>query len=162
MKIKQSLLLTALSIVAFSGSTYAMASSCPQGEEFFYCQTANKKKEVSVCATEQTAYYRFGPVGKAPEMTLSLPRHRLQGYVWLGVGNYMNYSVEFYNQNITYEVIQYLEHMINDNDEVDVNVTGSIVVKEGADKELAVIECSPETIRGSIESLDVKPTNAGL
>ena len=162
MKIKQSLLLTALTAITVGSSGYAVASSCAQGEGFFYCQTANKKKEVSVCATEQTAYYRFGPVGKAPEMALSLPRHRLQGYVWLGVGKDMTYSVEFYNQNITYEVGQYFERVTNDNDEVDVNTTGSIVVKEGADKVLAVIECSPETIRGSIESLDVKPTNNRL
>jgi hypothetical protein len=46
---------------------------CAPGDVLFYGQTQDHKKEVLVCQWNTTVFYRFGKVGKKPELDIKLP-----------------------------------------------------------------------------------------
>lgn len=149
-------------IVAAALLTLSMGKvfSCEIGEEFFYCETKNRK-QVSLCATDKTADYAFGKMGAKPEMALSMARNTLKGFDWdlHGIGSSMTYTAQFPNKHITYEVYQTYIKPRNDQEFDDPKQEGGVIVFKN-EVEIAHINCQPETIRGKgISALNVIPTN---
>ncbi|MGE8548492.1 hypothetical protein [Alcaligenes sp. Marseille-Q7550] len=153
MKHTMTLLLSAFAASAPLSSTFA----CEIGQEIFYCATKNKK-EIRICADPDTAYYTFGKPGARPEMALSAARKDLKGFVWDGFGRYMTDTVEFPNKDITYEVYQGSQKPMTEKEVDHPETFGGVMVHRNGEQ-IADIACLPATLRGSVSSLDVTPTN---
>lgn len=136
---------------------FSLAFGCDSGQEIFYCATKNKK-EIRICADADKAYYTFGKAGAAPDMALSRSRADLSGFVWDGFGRYMTDTVEFPNKDIVYEVYSGSAKAMTEAQARHPEVYGGVMVRKG-EEQIADIACRPNSIRGQIDRLNVRPTN---
>ena len=88
-----------LALIAFTNPAWA---ACLAGEEaFMTCQIENSTKSLRVCFDDQTTFYRFGTVGKPPELTLSEPIVTVDYRPWPGVGRSIAEGATFMNDDYT-------------------------------------------------------------
>lgn len=134
----KTLTVAAISFILSTGKAF----SCDFGEEYFYCSTTNKK-EITICATDETVSYSFGKIGKAPEMLLYFPRGSLVvARVSRRDGGETD-IVDFPNKNVNYRVYD----MHPAPDEYDEHLGGVVVTENNRD--VAQIRCNPESVRGN-------------
>ena len=111
------------------------------------CMIENSTKELSVCFTTETAFYRFGPVGETPELELVEPVETLNYTPWPGVGRSIWESVQFHNAEYSYEVAAGFERPWGEEVYEDVperNFGGVVVRRNG--KELTDLSCDRRSV----------------
>lgn len=141
-----------LSAVLLS-ATQATADCAPDQDVFSSCEIAGRGTAVSVCFDEKIATYRYGPIGKAPELVLIEPIKTLEFEPWSGVSRETGESVTFYNGDYSYEVVGGFERLLPDENHVDENGEfeartrsyGWIDVAQNGER-LATLTCIPKTV----------------
>lgn len=92
----------ALLFIFFASPAFAQ---CNAGEStFMSCQIKDNSKSVAVCYDDTTAYYRFGPTGQPPELSLQVTIADLDYRPWNGTGGGIWEEVAFVNNNYEYAV----------------------------------------------------------
>ena len=150
-------LLTVTGTLFLGLAPWSATYACDMGQEIFYCSTKSKK-EIRICADTDKAYYTFGKPGSAPDMALSRSRSELSGFVWDGFGRYMTDTVEFPNKDIVYEIYSGSAKAMTEAQARHPEVYGGVMVRKG-EEQIADIACRPNSIRGQIDTLNVRPTN---
>ena len=143
------IVLTLLLGTTLSGTAFA---KCGGGSETLFSCTAQKNgKTIEVCDAGATIDYSFGKPGKKPELALSVPRDEVTTWQWKGIGRYINYSVSIPNGDYLYRVFTSFDKMVPED---EASTSGVEVEKKG--KLLATIYCVEDTLKGSLEGVDLK------
>lgn len=121
------------------------AECAPHLEQFLYCRIEGGQKEVQVCFDGSQASYRFGPVGGAPELALTLWISEGATYLpWQGVGREIAETIEFSTNGFTYSAYGGFDRMTAADDTIESHF-GGVRVFQGA-KLLADLSCIPHTV----------------
>jgi hypothetical protein len=134
-----------LALIAFTNPAWA---ACLAGEEaFMTCQIENSTKSLRVCFDDQTTFYRFGTVGKPPELTLSEPIVTVDYRPWPGVGRSIAEGVTFMNDDYTYNVFAGFERMFGDEEYEDIphRSFGGVRVQQGGIHMIELV-CALKTV----------------
>lgn len=91
-----------LPAVIFASPAFAICSA--DERTFMSCQIKDNSKSVAVCYDDSTAYYRFGPTGQPPELSLQVTIAGLDYRPWNGTGAGIWEEVAFVNNNYEYAV----------------------------------------------------------
>ncbi len=135
-----------LAIIATAPTAFA---ECATPEDtFLSCTFSNGKKAVDVCVDGDMLTYRFGRIGKAPDLALSVPVVDADYTPWPGIGRAIWETVTFQNGKTSYVVAGVIDRQFSDDekDEVQAEISGLIDVNEG-EETLATLECDA----GSVE-----------
>lgn len=87
----------------------AMSTCPPPGQNILIACTTCYGKQVQVCDAVRTIGYTFGRPGRAPELTLNVPRQQASTSHWPGAGRTTTYWVSLPNGNATYTVYSTFE-----------------------------------------------------
>ncbi len=140
------ILVASLALLIIPQTTFA---ECATPEDtFLSCTFSNGKKAVDVCVDGDMLTYRFGRIGKAPDLALSVPVVDADYTPWPGIGRAIWETVTFQNGKTSYVVAGVIDRQFSDDekDEVQAEISGLIDVNEG-EETLATLECDA----GSVE-----------
>jgi hypothetical protein len=111
MKIDRSIMLQiriALSLLLLFAPSLALAACAPRETVFVQCAIEGQDKQVSVCFSDDTINYRFGPTGLKAELELSIPYSSFGPYTRLGSyypsEQNIGETIAFFNGNYSYQV----------------------------------------------------------
>lgn len=126
--------------------TMALAD-CPAGQEpFTSCQIEGRGTEVAVCFDDEVVTYRYGPIGGAPDLTLTDTIAYVDFEPWSGLGKAISESTTFYNGDYAYDVGGGFDRPFSEEEMqqpirrfgwVEVTQSGAVA---------AYLECIPETL----------------
>ena len=136
----------ALSLLTLPQAAFAECAT-PQ-DTFLSCTFSQGRKAVDVCVDGDNLTYRFGPVGKAPDLALSVPVVDADYTPWPGIGRAIWETVTFQNGKTSYVVAGVIDRTFSDdeNDGAEPATSGVINVVEG-EETLATLDCDD----GSVE-----------
>lgn len=123
-------------------------ADCLAGQELFTsCQIADRATEVAVCFDDQIATYRYGPIGGAPELTLSESIAQVDFVPWPGVGRSIYEYVTFFNGAFSYEVGGGFQRPVDNGEETEENTEkyGWLTIEKDGEA-VSSLECRPETV----------------
>ncbi|MHA3914700.1 hypothetical protein [Halovulum sp. GXIMD14793] len=132
--------------LALFGPPAAFADCPKEMDTFMSCQISGKPTEVAVCFDLYTVSYAYGPVGGAPDLTLSETVQDALYEPWSGVGRAIWESVTFYNDGYAYEVFGGFDRPFSEEESQQENrhFGGINILKD--DQPVANLECKPETV----------------
>ncbi len=110
--------------------------ACP-GDLILSCTAKGGTRALEVCLEGDAFTYAYGPVGRAPELTLREPLANGTLYPWQGFGRAIAESIGFANGPFRYEVF-YSVDRLDENHPSEGSVS---VTRDGA--EIAYIACDP-------------------
>ena len=122
-------------------------ATCLDGEEsFLSCTVEDGRKTLSVCLAGETATYRFGPRGGAPELEMVRDIGLVDYTPWAGVGRAIWEEVVFHNGSYSYLVYGSIDRLppVDDDGVLVVDVGGGVTVMRSG-QELAAFDCDPGT-----------------
>ncbi len=139
------IIVAALSLLTFPQTAIAECAT-PQ-DTFLSCTFSNGRKAVDVCVEGDMFTYRFGRVGKAPDLALSVPVIDAEYTPWPGIGRAIWETVTFHNDKTSYVVAGVIDRKFSDDekDEIQAEISGLIDVNEGGET-LATLECDPGSV----------------
>ncbi|MCP5075024.1 MAG: hypothetical protein GY947_17255, partial [Rhodobacteraceae bacterium] len=120
------------------------------------CTVGNGKKSLDVCLEGPMVTYRFGPLGKTPELEISTPVADIKHYPWMGVGRSIAEATTFENAGYVYEVHLSLDRLVEGHP-----TTGGVNVFKN-DAPIASVECDPETAQLGLWAMDDAKAALGL
>ena len=124
----------------------AFAECATPQDTFLSCTFSQGRKAVDVCVEGDMLTYRFGAVGKTPDLVMSVPVVNADYTPWPGVSRSIWETVAFLNRGVRYEVTGSIDRNYYENDEVQIEDRGMIEVIKG-EQTLATLECDA----GSVE-----------
>ena len=155
------LLIALLTIVALAPAAFAKCAPSSQGT-FLSCTFSNGRKAVDVCVEGDNLTYRFGRVGKAPDLELSVPVIDADYTPWPGIGNSIIEIVAFQNQDTRYEVTGVIDRIYPEDGTKDIQLVyyGYVEVIVGSESQV-VLSCDDGSVVLDGGSLDDAKTAAG-
>jgi hypothetical protein len=120
-------------------------AACPNGSEIFSCTIAGKA--LQLCHWKGALIYSFGPEEK-PELSLAEPLESVAFTPWPGIGRHIWETVDFPNQDYTYEVWTSVER---DPDAIE-GLRGGVNVLQAGEL-VAQLTCDPGTPSQSLDVL---------
>lgn len=134
-----------LTLVASAPMAFAQCAT-PQ-DTFLSCTFSQGRKAVDVCVEGDNMTYRFGSVGKAPDLALSVPVVDADYTPWPGVGRAIWETVTFQNGKTSYVVAGVIDRKFSDeeNNGAEPAISGLINVVEG-DETLATLDCDAGSV----------------
>ncbi len=139
-------LLIAIPII-IAGTQAAFAECATRQDTFLSCTFSNGGKAVDVCVEGNNLTYRFGRVGHAPDLSLSVSVIDAEYTPWPGVSNSIWETVAFQNQETRYEVTGAINRIYpkNENDDIRVELNGYIEVISGGETQ-ATLNCDAGSV----------------
>ena len=131
--------------------------ACGKGQQqVFTCKTKNNKV-VEICNAGKDATYSFGRAGVKPELFLRQPKSALEGEYTGGSGSETQW-VSFRNNKTSYHI--FFDKWFWKGEPGDANyqeggASASISVEQNG-RDLATIECRPDSIEGDLIPLGLK------
>ncbi|HHI69790.1 MAG TPA: hypothetical protein ENJ91_02210 [Rhodobacteraceae bacterium] len=125
----------------------AFATCATPQDTFLSCTFSNGQKAVDVCVDGDMLTYRFGHIGKAPDLDLSVPVVDAEYIPWPGIGRAIWETVTFHNGKTSYEVAGVIDRKFSDDENAEnpPAIHGLINVNEGGET-LATLECDPGSV----------------
>ena len=116
-------------------------------DTFLSCTFSNGGKAVDVCVEGDNMTYRFGPVGKAPDLALSVPVVDADYTPWPGIGRAIWETVTFQSGKTSYVVAGVIDRTFSDeeNNGAEPAISGLINVVEG-EETLATLDCDAGSV----------------
>ncbi len=139
------LLIALLTIITSAPMAFAQCAT-PQ-DTFLSCTFSQGRKAVDVCVEGDSMTYRFGRVGKAPDLALSVPVVDVDYLPWPGIGRAIWETVTFQNGKTSYAVTGVIDRKFSDDEEgeIQAEISGVIDVNEGGET-LATLECDAGSV----------------
>jgi hypothetical protein len=134
-------------LTIFATAPMAFAECTTPQDTFLSCTFSNGRKAVDVCVEGGNMTYRFGPVGKVPDLVLSVPVVDVDYTPWPGIGRAIWETVTFQNGKTSYVVAGVIERRFSEeeNDEPESAISGLINVVEG-EETLATLDCDAGSV----------------
>ena len=114
----------------------------------FHCVTKNNK-EIFLSDRGEFIDYSYGFRGRAPELSLSVPREKVTTFQWKGFGRWITYSITIPNGETKYTVFTSLDR-VSDAHDSEAGVFATV-----GDNEVARILCK-DMITSNMMDVDLK------
>jgi hypothetical protein len=133
--------------ILIAGTQTAFAECATRQDTFLSCTFSNGRKAVDVCVEGKNLTYRFGRVGKAPDLALSVSVIDAEYTPWPGVSSSIWETVTFQNQETRYEVTGAINRIYpeNENEDIGVELSGYIEVIAGGETQ-ATLNCDAGSV----------------
>ncbi len=133
--------------IFIAGTQTAFAECATRQDTFLSCTFSQGRKAVDVCVEGNNLIYRFGRVGKTPDLTLSVSVIDAEYTPWPGVSSSIWETVTFQNQETRYEVTGVINRIYpeNENDDIRVELNGYIEVIAGGETQ-ATLSCDAGSV----------------
>ena len=94
---------SAIAVAALLVASAVYANCERKDEVLFSCLTANGQ-HIEVCNFGETVRYSYGRPNTKPEIVVLVPREKVAGISWSGIGRYVTNAVAIPNGNTIYQV----------------------------------------------------------
>lgn len=135
-------------VVLITLAASAAKADCAPGQELYLsCEIEGESASLSVCYDEETAEYRYGPIGGEPTLILTETIENLHFTPWPGVGGAIWDDVTFRHDGADYVVTGGIERIFPEDEDEEIKLIpfgGVGIVRDG--EQTARLMCAPETI----------------
>ena len=139
--------LPAILLTAISLPQTSFAECATPQDTFLSCSFSQGRKAVEVCVDGDMLTYRFGRIGKTPDLALSVSVIDAEYTPWPGIGRSIWETVTFQNRQTNYVVTGVIDRIYpeDETEDVQVEVSGVIEVVK-AEETLARLECDAGSV----------------